>query len=161
MSKLLSIITVCSLIFLLSCSRQTVAVNSQDKAGGTMTGKRQKALAEEIVSVQNAFGEALVRASKTKGVSFPSDVDPLSGRLEKVSKELDTIGPLPSSLREIIGKAIDDKGKDILKRVRKNLSGPMQPEIQRNYEDAGDRYFRGWGEVCAKAGLDMEAKVGK
>ena len=148
---------VVGLLFVLSCERQLKPIKSQGDSSGVPMGRvvrSQRDLAKEIVSIIYAFGEALARADNTDGASFASEVDLLSSRLEKISKELDTLGPFSPSLREATRKEIDDKGRIIAQLRSKAVSRPLQPEILRLTENAGDRFFQAWGSVAAKAGLD-------
>jgi hypothetical protein len=161
MSKFLSISVICVSLCLLSCDQQAEPHKSPEelkRMSVDSVAKKQRDLSDEIVSVELDFAKALEHANKTVGASFAADVDKLSARLEKVSKELDTLGSFSSDLQDETRKRIDDNGNKISQLTRNISWRPMQPNTQKLTEQAGDRYFQVWGDVCNKAGIDRDAE---
>ena len=113
--------------------------------------KRQEAVANEIVSIEYGFGDALLQLNNTNIVGFTTKMQPLADRLEKISKELDTLGPFPSDLREFTLKKLDDTEKT-LPHIK-----PLQPEAVKIIP-VMQKYVSAWISVTDKAGLLIEAK---
>lgn len=158
------IFAVMGLLLVASCTPQPKShMQDSDSAGMPTNGvlKNQEAIAKEIVSIEYAFGNAVVQLNDTNAVSFVAEVKSLSDRLDKISKELDTLGPFPAGLREATLKKLDDDEKAITQvSPSRTTAGSLQPEAVKIIEPAVDRYFSARASVVMKAGVFVEAKGG-
>jgi hypothetical protein len=149
-----SILALIGLLFVTACESQTNSNLSNGSFLGTRTNgvlEKQEAIAKEIVFVEREFGDAVVQLNHTNTVGFMAKVEPLVGRLEKASKELDTLGPFPAGLRDATLKKLDDAEKTL------PHLGPLQPEAVKIAPVMG-KYVSAWSSVMDKAGLLIEAK---
>ena len=142
------------LLFATSCEFQTNSNLSNSSFSGTGTNgliERQEALAKEIELVEHDFGDAVFQLNNTNSVGFVAKVEPLVDRLEKISKELDTLGPFPASLRDATLKSLGD--------VEKTLPhlAPLQPEAVK-ITPVMEKYVSAWSSVMDKARLLIEAQ---
>jgi hypothetical protein len=149
-----SILTLIGLLFATSCESQTNSHLSNGGFSGTRTNgviEKQEAIAKEIVFVEHDFGDAVFQLNNTNAVGFMAKVDPLVDRLEKISKELDTLGPFPAGLRDTTLKKLDDTEKTL------PHLGPLQPEAV-TITPVMEKYVSVWSSVMGKAGLLIAAK---
>jgi len=139
------------MLALFGCCEQKQVENSLEK--------RQEAIAKEIDSIEYAAGDALLRLNNTNAVNFAAEMNSLSDRLDKISKELDILGPFPASLREATLKKLDDVEKALLPRLQiKIKSMSPQPEVGEIMAPAVARYLSAGTSVKDKAGLLIGTK---
>ena len=155
---------VTGLLLVTSCkSQKTSNLPNHDFTGAQTNAvlRTQESIAKEIVSIDYAFGDALLRLNNTNAVNFAAETDSLSDRLDKISNELDALGPFPASLREATLIKLDS--------VEKALSQPLQikieslspqPEVGEIIAPAVARCLSSRLSVKDKAGLLVEAKGG-
>jgi hypothetical protein len=118
--------------------------------------KQQEAIATEIVSIQHAFVEVMIQLNNTNAAAFATKADHLINRLDKILKDLDTLGRFPMDLREATLKKLgeDDKASEKLLQSAKVSSSPqLQPEVLKILESRYERYFSAFGSIDMKAGL--------
>lgn len=126
--------------------------------------KNQEAIAKEIVSIEYAFGDAMVQLNNTNAVVFVAEVESLADRLDKISKELDALGLFPAGLREATLKKLNDDGEALAQLIQSRKAsgslkpGSLQPEVAKITDPAVDKYFSAMAPVMRKAGLLIEAK---
>jgi hypothetical protein len=151
-----------SLLFVTSCNTRQDAGLSDHKSKDARTHEkagRKEAIAKEIISIQYAFGDAVLHLRDTGATIFVAKVEALADRLERIAAELDRLGSFPASLREATLKRLDDDEKALPQLVKnRTRSGPLPPEIAKITNPAVDRYFSASGSVMLKAGLLIEAK---
>ena len=122
--------------------------------------KHQEAIANEIVSIEYAGGDALLRLNNTNAVNFVAEMDSFSDRLDKISKELDMLGSFPPSLREATLKKLDAVEKALSPRLQiKVKSISPQPEFGEIIASALARNMSANLSVKDKAGLLIETNV--
>ena len=141
-----------------SCDAQT---NSNLPSGGS-TGLRtngvienQEAIAKEIVSIEHAFGDAMLQFNNTNTVAFVTEVKSLTERLDRLSKEFDVTGTFPIGLREATLKQMDDIEKT------SPHPRPLRPEDAKDVDtitSVTEKYISVWVSVTDKAGLSIGAK---
>jgi hypothetical protein len=132
---------------------------SGPQKSGISPNSSHAAIAKEIVSIHNTFGNALLQLNNTNVAIFVAEAESCSSRLEMISKELDVLGPFPTRLRETTRKAMDDAEKAHARIAQIQMASappPLQPEAAKILEQLGDRFFSAWGEVQMKAGLDID-----
>jgi hypothetical protein len=117
--------------------------------------KTQEAIAREIPSIEYAFADAMFH---TNAIVIVADLQPLVDRLEKISKELDALGPFPDGLREATTKKLIDVDKNLYRLSQSKKPGPLQPETAKVIDPVVDRYFSAWASVMMKAGLEIKAE---
>jgi hypothetical protein len=150
----LQIFALVGLLLATSCKSQTNSTQSNLDSKETHTNavlKSQEAVAREIVLVEHDFGDAIFQLNNTNTVGFVSTMEPLTDRLEKISKELDMLGPFPTGLREATLKKLDS--------AEKNMPhlGTLQPEAAK-IAPVMEKYVSAWSSVMDKAGLLVGAK---
>jgi hypothetical protein len=125
----------------------------EQKQGENSLEKRQEAIAKEIVSIQYDFTDALFHINDTNAVSLLAKTESLTDRLDKISKELDTVGRFPLSLRKATLKKMDDDEKVYAKLMPKFKQGSLQPETIITMETVFEKYHSASEPVEMKAGL--------
>lgn len=150
-----------ALLFMTSCNtRQGVCLLDGEPNGSwTHEGiRRQEAIAKEIISIQHAFGDAVLHLDNTNATNFVAKVGVLADRLEKISEELDSLGSFPARLREATLKKLDDDEKAFSQHEKSTVrNDSLQSEVAKITVPAADRYFLVSGSVMMKAGLLIEA----
>ena len=150
------------ILFMTSCNTRQDAELSDHQSKDARTYQevgKQEAIANEIISIQSAFGDAVIHLDDASAASFVVKVEALAGRLEGIAVQLDKLGPLPVNLREATLKRLDDDEKALAKLGKsRTKSRPLSPQIAEITNPAVDRYFSINGSVMSKAGLLIEAK---
>ena len=150
------------LLFMTSCNTSQDTELSDRNSKNARTHEedgKQEAIAKEIISIQYAFGDAVLHLDDTRAAGFVVKVEALADRLEGIAAQLDRLGPLPVKLREYTLKRLDDDEKALAKLGKsRTRSRSLPPEIAKITNAAVDRYFRVSGSVMLKAGLLIEAK---
>ena len=123
-------------------------------------------MANEIISIQYAYGDAFAQLNDNNAVEFAAKVESLADRLEQISKELDAVGPFPADLREATIKKLIDANKAMEQLLRsKNGSGllrntPLPLNALEIIRPVIKKYFAAWVSVRTKARLYIEAADG-
>ena len=90
------ILAMIGLLLLASCEAQPKShLQDGDSTGARTKGtiKSQEAIAKDIVSIERAFGDAVIRVDNTNdATAFAAKVESWVNRLDQISKELDTLG---------------------------------------------------------------------
>ena len=133
------------MLFLYGCCEPLKTNNS--------TEKRQEAIANEIVSIQYDFDDAFFHINDTNAVSLATKAESLANHLDKISKELDTLGRFPLSLRKATLKKMDNDEKAFSKLLPVSELGSLRPETVKIMETAFERYYSAAEPVNMKAGL--------
>ena len=115
--------------------------------------KRQEAIAKEIISIEYTFGETVFQLNNTKAVGFVVKAESLTDRLDKTSKELDTLGRFPIGLRKATLEKLDDDEKALAKLTSSKKIDLLQPEAVKITMPAAAKYFSARASVIRKAGL--------
>jgi hypothetical protein len=115
--------------------------------------KRQEAIAKEIVFIQYDFTDAFLHINDTNAVSLVAKTESLADRLDKISKELDTLGRFPLSLRKATLKKMDDDEKVLAKLSPRFEQGSLKPETVQIMETVFEKFFSASEPVDMKAGL--------
>jgi hypothetical protein len=115
--------------------------------------KRQEAIANEIVSIANDFLDAFTHINDTNAVSLMVKTESLTERLDKMSKELDTLGRFPLSLREATLEKLDVDEKVFAKLSPIFEQGTLKPETVKIMETVFEKYFSASKPIEMKAGL--------
>jgi hypothetical protein len=133
----------------------------QPGARNTEKAERQETIAKEIVSIESSFCVDLVQLNNANAVDFVAKVESLAGRLDEISKELDTLGPFPKALRADTLKKLEDADKIFAKKNQSRTSSfPLEPKAAKTIEPSGTRCFSAMAPVMMKAGLYFDAAGG-
>ena len=119
---------------------------------------RQAAIAREITDIEFRFAEAVFQLNNTNAADFVAEAESLANHLQKISNDLDTLGPLPVGLRDTTLKKLNDTEAINKLKLSKKTSVTLRPEVAKITDPAVERYFSESASVMMKAGLVTDAK---
>ena len=151
------------MVLFVSCA----AGPSLEKINVTKKGLQSKAtrdhesIANEIITIQQLSMVVLCLVNNTNVHEFSKMMAYLSTSLVKIERELDTLGPLPASLREVTLRSQEERFKSLEPLLElRNAQGPLNLELQKLFTPFMEDYFQNSLSVVLKAGLTVKATNG-